>query len=490
MLRQIRIITLPAAIGLLVACGADEAAEADEHPSVVITQWNDSTELFLEYPELVAGSATGNWAIHLSDMTTFDPVTEGTLQVFFLQNGQQVESFTMDAPARDGIFLLDPVIEQAGSYEVRLALNSAQARSVHTLPEVRVWGSAEEIPTGADEEGGIAFLKEQQWQIPWAVHPAREQEVTRAVSAPAEIVAPDGALALVSAPTSGIALAGTNRGVPSEGQPVREGEVLATLNPTAGEGGYARARGELERLEREVARAERLLEAGAIPARRLEEARHDLEIARAEVRALGGGTEGDFQLRVRAPISGVVAQRTFVPGGRVEAGEPLFTIVDPSMVWLRVQLPPAAASSIPGDARVTFTVDGMSIPVETSRLVSVGSVLDPETRTVPATFAVDNPGNILKVGQYARAAIPTGGTVTGVTIPNEAIIDDNGTPVAYVQLGGETFERRILTLGENDGAQTQVIQGIQPGEMVVTTGAYQVRLASMSGEGFAGGHAH
>jgi hypothetical protein len=80
--------------------------------------------------------------------------------------------------------------------------------------------------------------------------------------------------------------------------------------------------------------------------------------------------------------------------------------------------------------------------------------------------------------------------VQGVAIPNGAILDENGTPVAYVQLGGETFERRVLTLGESDGRRTQIVEGIRPGEMVVTTGAYQIRLASLSPEGFSGGHAH
>ena len=55
---------------------------------------------------------------------------------------------------------------------------------------------------------------------------------------------------------------------------------------------------------------------------------------------------------------------------------------------------------------------------------------------------------------------------------------------------GETFERRVLTLGASDGTRTQVVAGIRPGEMVVTTGAYQVRLASMSSTPMSGGHAH
>ena len=62
--------------------------------------------------------------------------------------------------------------------------------------------------------------------------------------------------------------------------------------------------------------------------------------------------------------------------------------------------------------------------------------------------------------------------------------------MAYVQTGGETFVRRALTLGARDGTRTRVLAGLNLGERVVTEGAYQVRLASLSGGDFAGGHSH
>ncbi|HUF88437.1 MAG TPA: efflux RND transporter periplasmic adaptor subunit [Gemmatimonadota bacterium] len=472
------------------ACGSREATEEREHPSVVITQWNDSTELFLEYPHLLAGEATGNWAIHLSDMETFKPITEGTLTVAFRRAGRETKSFTLNAPARDGIYLLDPVIEESGTYEVRLSLDGPQARSVHTLPAVEVFPDVSALPDEEEEEGGaIAFLKEQQWKIPFAVRPAAEMDVARTVVVPGEIIARDGGLAEVSAPAAGIALAGPNRGAPSVGEPVQAGQELIVLSPIADEGGYARARGEMERLGREAARAERLYAAGAIPEKRLQESRHALEIARAELAALGGRVDGDFRLHVRAPISGVVAERSFVPGGRVDAGESLFLIVDPRTLWLRVRVPPDNAA-LARRVGATFRAEGIDRVFTASSLVSIGSVLDEQTRTVPAIFAVDNPDGVLKVGQFVQAVVQVGGSVRGVAVPNESILDDAGTPVAYVQVGGESFERRVLTLGVRDGTHAVVLDGIQRGDMVVIDGAYQVRLASMSGESFSGGHAH
>ena len=135
-------------------------------------------------------------------------------------------------------------------------------------------------------------------------------------------------------------------------------------------------------------------------------------------------------------------------------------------------------------------MEGSDRRYSTTRLLSIATVLNPETRTVPMVFEAAGPGSGFIVGQLARVAVPVGGTVSGIVIPNSAIIDDNGTSVAYVQVGGETFERRVLDLGASDGARSHVISGIEPGEMVVTTGAYQLRLASMSDGEFAGGHTH
>jgi cobalt-zinc-cadmium efflux system membrane fusion protein len=478
---------------LIAACGpaVDSVDEAPELGAVVVTQWVDGTELFLEYPFLVAGQHTGNWAIHLTDREDFQPIRAGALTVSFTSNGVAAESFTVDAPLRNGIFLLDPAIERAGTYQVELTLVSDQVTSRHVVSDVLVHeneSAAMAYPT-AEEVAGISFLKEQQWMIPFAVHPAEAHSVQATTLAPGEIVSPDGSLVRVSAPVGGIASAESNRNAPSVGDRVRQGEVLVVLAPTSQDGGFAQLRGRVERLRRDVARDTRLFDVGAIPARRLEEAGHDLEIAEAELAAMGGGTDGAYQLTIRSPMSGVIAERTFVPGGRVAAGESLFTVVDPNKAWIRVQLPAAISNDLPSQALSVFTLDNSQEAFD-ARLRSVGSVVHPTTRTVSAVFEVTPGQGRFAFGQFVQATVPTGGSTTGIAIPNEAILDENGTPVAYVQAGGETFERHILTVGDTDGRRTHVIAGLGSGDMVVMVGAYQVRLASLSGGDFAGGHAH
>jgi multidrug efflux pump subunit AcrA (membrane-fusion protein) len=75
-------------------------------------------------------------------------------------------------------------------------------------------------------------------------------------------------------------------------------------------------------------------------------------------------------------------------------------------------------------------------------------------------------------------------------VPAEAIVDDAGRPIVFVQREGETFERRAVTLGLRSGGLVQITDGVKAGDRVVTKGAYLVRLASLSTSVPAHGHVH
>jgi RND family efflux transporter MFP subunit len=277
--------------------------------------------------------------------------------------------------------------------------------------------------------------------------------------------------------------------------------------PVGGEGAYAELKGRVERLEREVRRTERLVKAEAIPQKRLVEARHDLELARAALESMGGtGEEGESQLAsmspqastssasfnhdLKAPISGRVQERHLAPVGRVGVGTVLYTIVDPSRVWLRLRVPAEHAATASQATGAVFTVEGSDTAHKAGRVVSTGATIDTDTRTLPVRLEAPNPNGALKIGMMADARLLLEDSTSGVAIPNEAIQTEDGRPVAYVQTGGESFERRPLQLGPTDGQHTLVERGVQAGEHVVTTGAYQVYLASLNTSQIGHGHTH
>ena len=473
---------------------APETAIAEPEPGGggVITLWTDALELFMEYPPQIAGRPGDVWAIHLNFLDSWQPVREGSLTLQLIDSRGEEWTFEEPEPARAGIFTPVPVVPSAGEYTVRMELAHRGQIYPVEVGQIRVFASEAELP-GPDEEdaGGIRFLKEQQWEIDFAVSMAQSREVQRTVRVSGELIVPPNRTAKVSAPVSGLALAGGGTSWPPDGTRVGAGQTLAILAPTDADGSFAALRGRVERLEREVARAGRLYAAQAIPERRLVEARHDLEVASAAFEAIGGDEEGTYSYRVRSPIAGVLTERRLLPGQRAEAGDLLFTVVDSRTLWLELHLPARQAARARDAKGATFTVEGGSRVHQTTGVVSIGDVIEPTSRTLPVIFAVENPDRALKVGMLAQARLQLGDPLSGTAILADAVQDEDGLAVVYVEVGGETFDRRVVRLGPTDGVWTIVEVGVLPGDRVVTHGAYQVRLASFGDtEELGVGHQH
>lgn len=492
---------MPLLVGLLLGSAgcraggtADAASAPDEPAGGAITLWTDSTELFMEHPALIVG-APDRFAVHLTDLTDFAPLRSGKITLRFQPRGGGVPLVvTQDAPRAPGIYGPAPEFTQPGIYDLTLIVSSPQARDSITVPGLQVYARAADAPRAeAGAESGISFLKEQQWKSPgFRTAFAATDSVMASFDASGTIEPAAGRYADVTAPISGLVDAGGVAQSPAPGTRVARGQVLAWLVPSLGEGGsaaYAEARARLREAEYESARARRLVEAEAAPARRLQEAEIRLEAAREALAGFGGAYEGG-RIAVRSPLAGVVARRTIAPGSRVEAGAPLFTIVDPSVVWLTVNVPAAQGPLVGRGSGASFLLEGDPRRYETRTTISVGSIIDALSRTLPLIFQVPNADGSVKVGATARVQVRTGRRVSGVVIPVSAILDEDGRPVVFVQVEGETFEKRQLRLGGQDGERVLVLEGLKAGERVVTVAAYQVRLASLSTSVPAHGHEH
>ena len=483
---------------LLAACGTPQTDAADAAPEAAggaITIWTDSTELFMEHPALIVGER-GVFAVHLTDVTDFTPLRSGPITLRFQpRSGGAPLEVVQEVPRAPGIYGPAPVFVNAGIYDLTILVRSAQARDSISVPGLTVYATEAEAPREeAGGESGIRFLKEQQWKtLGFRTAFAGEGRVAETFVATGEVVAAGGRLAEVTAPIAGMVDASGVADAPAVGERVTRGQVLALLVPALGEGGsaYAEARARLREAEDEHARAARLLAAEAIPERRMHEAESRLRAARETLVGLDGGAlTADGRIEIRAPNAGVITARSVAPGSRVEAGAALFTIVDPSVVWLRTDVPAARATSVRPTNGTEFRIEGSARTYRTGRAISVGSVIDPLSRTVAVLHEVANPDGSLRIGALASVSLPTGRLGSGVVIASAAVLDEDGRAIAYVQISGEAFERRQLVIGGVSGGSALVLSGIAVGERVVTGAAYQVRLASLSSAVPAEGHAH
>ena len=485
------------ALVILAGCKGGDGDEAAAEPAGgAVTLWTDSTELFMEHPALIVG-APDKFAVHLTDLTDFAPLRSGRIVLRFEpKDGGAPVVVTQDVPRASGIYGPSPEFQRAGLYDLTIVVESPQARDTLHVTGLQVYPTAAEAPKEeGGSEGGIPFLKEQQWKTPgFATAFAITGTVDASVPASGQIVPVAGRMARIAAPISGLVEPSGLAQSPAPGQRVTRGQPLVILTPALGEGGsaFAEARAELREAQAEHERAKRLYEVEAVPQRRVHQAEIRLTAAREALSGFAGadGAREDGKVVIRAPISGVIASRTLTPGSRVEAGDELFTVVDPTVVWLQADVPAAEASRISRTRGATFRIAGSDTVHETRRAVSVGSVIDSISRTVPVIYEVANADGAFKIGMNAQVAVGTGQGAQGVVIPTSAVLDEDGRPVAYVQVDGELFEKRDLTIAGADRDRTLVLSGIVSGERVVTGAAYQVRLASLSTAVPAHGHEH
>ena len=504
-------VLLPAgfALGCGGGAGVIEAVGDEEIQPVVETRWTGRSELFMEYPPLVEGE-TSRFAIHFTDLADFAPLRAGRAEVRL--EGAGGEAFTVDAPGRPGIFGIDVTPSRAGRYRLSIVLDAPGLADRHDLGAVTVLtpAAAEALHVHEEEEdGSIAFLKEQQWTLDFATVPAGERRIAESLVIAAGIEPRTGGRADVTTPVAG-RLAGELPAHPV-GSRVSRGEPLAEIIPHAGHGedrpslelAVAEARNVLELERAERARAERLVAAGALPERRRLEARVAEQTAEARLAAAeahlaqldatrtGEGEGGrDTRFVLRAPISGVVAASDATPGASVEEGTRLFRLIALDRVHVVGALPEAALARIDELMGAELDVPGFDAPIALDRLVAVGRVLEPDARTVPIIYELRDPDRRLAVGQAVSLRIFSSAAVEAVTVPESAVVDDAGQPVVFVQVGGESFERRPVRLGNREAGHVQIAGDVAAGERVVVRGAPLIRLAALSPQGPAHGHTH
>ncbi|MBI4904855.1 MAG: efflux RND transporter periplasmic adaptor subunit [Acidobacteria bacterium] len=482
--------------------------EADPHPES-FTNWTTKTELFMEYPPLVSGQ-TSRFAIHLTRLDNFKAISKGKVEVRLAGADGKTDVVAADAPSRPGIFGVDVKAPSAGDYRLAVHFTGEGITDVHDLGEIASspTKAAATHEHGAATQETIAFLKEQQWTLDFGTAIVEDRQIKSGLRVPAEVIPRSGGQAEVTVPFDGRIVAST---LPVIGASVRQGQVLASiLPPTSSPSDLAslelaknEANLSLQLARKDRERAERLVKAGAAPAKRLDEAQTVEATAEARLKASEAriaqyeasssaepAAPGAKVFALRAPISGVIVETHAAPGANVNTGETLFKIVDLETVYVSAVVPEAEIPRVRNLSGAELELPGLPQPRRLSRLISVGRVVDPASRTFPVIYAMDNSDRRVAINQAVHVRLLTTGNAAAPAVPESAIVDDGGRPVVFIQASGETFLRKPVQLGLREGGYVQVLEGVFPGERVVTRGAHLIRLAAMSNQVPSHGHVH
>jgi len=513
MTRTLRFVVI-LAVAASAACGRQpEAVVEQELPTLDVTHWTERTELFMEYPPLVAGR-NALFAVHLTTLGDFKPVTDGRARVEFTpESGGQGKALVGPGPSRPGAFRVEDAPPAPGRYRWALVLEGGTTSDRHDLGVVTVFadvaGAAAAAEGPAEDPTAIAYLKEQQWTNAFATAAVQDVDVRGSIRAPATVHPLPGGEAIVAAPAAGRLTADV---LVSIGDRVKAGQVLARLEPrlSAGpdratlEAEVAEARVAVEGARVEQVRADHLLAERAVPARRVEDARRAVAVMEARLRGAearlaqrdealktGGGSASGNAFALQAPIAGRLAEVLATLGASYEEGAPLFRIVRTDRVELEVQVPAVDVPVARQAVAVALEIPGLPEPVSLDpHHVHDPGVIDARTGALALQMEVVNPREQLLVGQVGTAVLYSRERRRIPAVPRAAVLTEAGRPYVFVQTGGESFARRFIEVADRDGDWVGVKSGVSLGERVVTRGAYDVQLAAAAKGLPAEGHVH
>lgn len=188
---------------------------------------------------------------------------------------------------------------------------------------------------------------------------------------------------------------------------------------------------------------------------------------------------GDPPPRVdyKSPLDGVVIDRHAVLGDTVEPDKHLLEVVDLTEVYAEGVIFEGQVAQIKTGQHVRISVDSYPQEKFTGTVEIISGALDPESRTLKVWARVANPEGKLRPNMRATLNVVVSESESSVTIPQTAMLGEAGDFFAFVQTEGNELEftRRSLVIGARDDRYIEVIEGILPGDKVVTVGNYQLQ---------------
>jgi membrane fusion protein, heavy metal efflux system len=242
---------------------------------------------------------------------------------------------------------------------------------------------------------------------------------------------------------------------------------------------------------RNLARLKGLYETRASSQKELEQAISDQQAAEGALRAardavrIFGKTEAEIDriiegrrvdpvLVVASPISGRITARNAAPGLLVQPGNAPapYVVADVSTMWMLANVAESDSPSFQIGQDVKVTVMAHPGRVYEGRISTIGSTVDPLTHRVLVRSEIDDPKHELRSGMFANFVIRTGDPVRSVAVPVDGVVrEGDGTMTAWVTADRRRFTRRTVKIGLQRDGYNQILDGLQPGELVATEGA-------------------
>lgn len=472
----------------VAGCNSNKNEEHDNEVKLKITAYNSSYELFAEADPFVIGE-TSNILTHFSHLPDFKALEKGSVSVNLIAGGREVKQ-TLKEPTRKGIFSFDIIPVVSGKAKLVFAISTDKDSSQIVVENLEVFSKKDAADESAKKllpsnTNTVVFTKEQSWKIDFEtgfplyesfgpiirttalVKSALNDETVIAARADGMIVFPGGEI------TEGINVAaGQNLfSISAIGLSDRNSAIR-----------FAESQNNYKKAKADYDRVKELSEDKIVSEKELQNALNEYENATVIYNAYSKNFSSGGQ-SVVSPMSGFIKHLSITNGQFVEAGQHLVTITKNKTLLLQadVQLKYAPYLSQIFDANIRTLHDNKTYTLNelNGKILSYGKSTSDDNFLVPISLQIDNIGNFIG-GGFVELFLKAQSAAKTVTIPIEAILEEQGVYFVFVQINPELFEKREVKIGATDGKKTEVLSGLKKDERVVTKGAIMVKLAQAS----------
>lgn len=266
-----------------------------------------------------------------------------------------------------------------------------------------------------------------------------------------------------------------------EGQAVKAGQRLFSIDPLDIEGavaqaslGLKQAEDAMKDAEADYKRFETLYKEDVVSRQNYEKMKlnYDMAVTRAAQAKAGLGTaQGQMRYAtVTSPINGVVTQKLANEGDIAAPGHPVLMVENPAHLQVRGNVTEDIYRGLKTGAQVMVEVDGQDQPVA-AKVAQLAPAADPMTRSYTVKLDIAAPN--LKSGTFARILFPTGKRSV-LAVPEAAVLDRAGIVGVFVVDAQGTAQYRMVRVGKKESGLVEILSGLNPGDKVVTGNAQAV----------------
>lgn len=493
---------------LLSSCNRKSDPETDVHDheemSLSFTMFASDFEMFTEISPLKKGQKSDVIA-HFTKLIDYKPILTGSLYVNF-SVGNSHNKIKLKEPARAGIFTFNITPKESGHGHLELIVNSGKLSDtflVHMeVPEhhneTYDHDHMTEVGDGhhqSEKEDEITFLLEQAWKTDFGIYQSSLKAFSEIIPATGSIQATSKNDYQIVAKHSGIIIFEMENLLPGmELNPADDILIIGSEDIVHDnfETKYAKVKLDFEKAEKDYNRAVDLYAEKIIAQKEYLEieneyyqVKQDMDLFKAHYKPGGH--------HIHLKEKGYLKELLVEEGQYVEIGQAVLEITNSKKLLLKAEVQQKYLASLNYNLTANFKVDydkkTFDLNDYNGKILSIGKSIATGKTLIPVFFEFSNPGNLLP-GSYARIYLKNPAETKKLIIPVESLIETQGDYHIIVQTSGESYSKRDVKIGATDGQMIEILEGLVPGEVVVTKGAYRVYLASMSSDLPAHAHVH